>query len=163
MVPRGRPMGRRWPRSSTDCWQYGRSRAMDRRSDRRGRCRRIAPVRRRGPPSQMTLTPTIGIQGGFRLQTLRDASWIDDRRIQTLYPPSVPARWRAQTRTAPIAMLEDAERLVKPQEKTVYEVVKGGGRVTAGTDAPINPYGLSLLMELENYASRSEEHTSELQ
>src|SRR5207244_2917611 len=36
MVPRGRPMGRRWPRSSTDCWQYGRSRAMDRRSDRRG-------------------------------------------------------------------------------------------------------------------------------
>jgi len=103
--------------------------------------------------SQMALTPTIGIQGGFRLQTLRDASWIDDRRIQTLYPPSVPARWRAQTRTAPIAMLEDAERLVKPQEKTVYEVVKGGGRVTAGTDAPINPYGLSLLMELENYAS----------
>ena len=103
--------------------------------------------------SQVALTPTIGIQGGFRLQTLRDASWIDDRRIQTLYPPSVPARWRAQTRTAPIAMLEDAERLVKPQEKTVYEVVKGGGRVTAGTDAPINPYGLSLLMELENYAS----------
>jgi imidazolonepropionase-like amidohydrolase len=104
--------------------------------------------------SQMTLTPTIGIQGGFRLQTLRDASWIEDRRIQTLYPPSIPARWRAQTRTAaPIAMLEEAERLVKPQEQTVYEVVKGGGRVTAGTDAPINPYGLSLLMELENYAS----------
>ena len=25
--------------------------------------------------------------------------------------------------------------------------------MTAGTDAPINPYGLSLLMELENYAS----------
>jgi len=25
--------------------------------------------------------------------------------------------------------------------------------VTAGTDAPINPYGLSLLMEMENYAS----------
>jgi imidazolonepropionase-like amidohydrolase len=104
--------------------------------------------------SQMTLTPTIGIQGGFRLQTLRDPSWIDDRRIQTLYPPSVPARWRAQTRTAATTeMLEDAERLVKPQEKTVYDVVKGGGRVTAGTDAPIDPYGLSLLMELEHYAS----------
>ena len=104
--------------------------------------------------SQMTLTPTIGIQGGFRLQTLRDPSWIEDRRIQTLYPPSVPARWRAQTRTAATTeMLEETERLVKPQEKTVYDVVKGGGRVTAGTDAPINPYGLSLLMELEHYAS----------
>ena len=62
-------------------------------------------------------------------------------------------RWREQTRMpASAGTIEEAERLVKPQEKTVYEVVKGGGRVVAGTDAPINPYGLSLLMELENYA-----------
>ncbi len=104
--------------------------------------------------SKMTLTPTIGIQGGFRLQTLRDPSWIDDPRIQTLYPPAVPQRWRDQTRTtASAATIEEAARLVTPQERTVYQIVKGGGRVTAGTDAPINPYGLSLLMELENYAS----------
>jgi Tol biopolymer transport system component/imidazolonepropionase-like amidohydrolase len=104
--------------------------------------------------SKMTLTPTIGIQGGFRLQTLRDSSWIDDPRIQKLYPPSVAQRWREQTRTpASAATIEDAARLVAPQERTVYQIVKGGGRVTAGTDAPINPYGLSLLMELENYAS----------
>ena len=104
--------------------------------------------------SKMTLTPTIGIQGGFRLQTLRDASWMDDPRIQRLYPPSIVRRWRDETRTpASAAALEEAQRLVAPQEHTVYQVVKGGGRVTAGTDAPINPYGLSLLMELENYAS----------
>jgi Tol biopolymer transport system component/imidazolonepropionase-like amidohydrolase len=104
--------------------------------------------------SKMTLTPTIGIQGGFRLQTLRDSSWIDDPRIQKLYPPAVIQRWRNDTRTpASAAALEEAQRLVTPQERTVYEVVRGGGRVTAGTDAPINPYGLSLLMELENYAS----------
>ena len=30
-------------------------------------------------------------------------------------------------------------------------VVKNGGRVIAGTDAPINPYGLSLLLEIEHY------------
>ncbi|HEY2150830.1 MAG TPA: amidohydrolase family protein [Vicinamibacterales bacterium] len=104
--------------------------------------------------SKMTLTPTIGIQGGFRLQTLRDASWIDDPRMQKLYPPSVVQRWRDETRTpASAATLEEAQRLVTPQERTVYQVVRGGGRVTAGTDSPINPYGLSLLMELENYAS----------
>jgi Tol biopolymer transport system component/imidazolonepropionase-like amidohydrolase len=104
--------------------------------------------------SKMTLTPTIGIQGGFRLQTLRDPSWIDDPRIQTLYPPFVWQRWRDETRTpAPAAIIDAAARLVTPQERTVYEVVKGGGRVIAGTDAPINPYGLSLLMEMENYAS----------
>jgi len=104
--------------------------------------------------SKMTLTPTIGIQGGFRLQTLRDPSWIDDPRIQTLYPPAVWQRWREQTRTpTSAATIDDAARLVTPQERTVYQVVTGGGRVTAGTDSPINPYGLSLLMELENYAS----------
>jgi len=104
--------------------------------------------------SKMTLTPTIGIQGGFRLQTMKDPSWIDDPRIQTLYPPSVWQRWREQTRTpASPETIEQAARLVTPQERTVYQIVKGGGRVVAGTDAPINPYGLSLLMELENYAS----------
>ena len=104
--------------------------------------------------SKMTLTPTIGIQGGFRLQTLRDASWIDDPRIQKLYPASIAQRWRDETRTpASAATLEEAQRLVTPQERTVFQIVRGGGRVTAGTDSPINPYGLSLLMELENYAS----------
>jgi Tol biopolymer transport system component/imidazolonepropionase-like amidohydrolase len=104
--------------------------------------------------SKMTLTPTIGIQGAFRLQTLRDSSWIDDPRIQKLYPASVAQRWRDQTRTpSSAAVLEEAQRLVTPQERTIFQVVRGGGRVTAGTDAPINPYGLSLLMELESYAS----------
>ena len=36
----------------------------------------------------MTLTPTIGIQGGYQLLTLRDASWIDDPRLQRLFPAS---------------------------------------------------------------------------
>jgi Tol biopolymer transport system component/imidazolonepropionase-like amidohydrolase len=104
--------------------------------------------------SKMTLTPTIGIQGGFRLQTLRDASWIDDPRIQRLYPATLAQRWRNETRApASAAALEEAQRLITPQERTVFQVVRGGGRVTAGTDAPINPYGLSLLMELEHYAS----------
>ena len=30
-------------------------------------------------------------------------------------------------------------------------MVQAGGRVIAGTDAPINPYALSLLLELEHY------------
>src|SRR5207247_6478588 len=82
------------------------------------------------------------------------ASWIDDPRIQKLYPPSVAGRWREQARTpAPAAAIDEAARLVTPQERTVFQIVKGGGRVTAGTDAPINPYGLALLMELEHYAS----------
>jgi len=103
--------------------------------------------------SQMTLTPTIGIQGGFRLQTLLDPSWIDDPRIQRLYPRAVAQRWREQTRTpASAAVLEDARRAVAPQQRTILNVFRAGGRIVAGTDAPIDPYGLSLLMEMEDYA-----------
>jgi Tol biopolymer transport system component/imidazolonepropionase-like amidohydrolase len=102
--------------------------------------------------SKMTLTPTIGIQGAFRLQTLRDPTWIDDPRIQRLYPPSVWSRWRGETRTpASAAVLADSERPVAAQESTILRVIRGGGRIVAGTDAPINPYGLSLLMEMESY------------
>src|SRR4029450_6710459 len=69
--------------------------------------------------SKMTLTPTIGIQGGFRLQTMRDPSWIDDARIQKLYPASVAQRWRDQTRTpAAAGQIDEGERLVRPHEST---------------------------------------------
>jgi imidazolonepropionase-like amidohydrolase len=102
--------------------------------------------------SRMTLTPTIGIQGGFQLQTLRDASWLDDVRIQRLFPSSALDAARAlRTRLPDAADLAEREALVAAQEKMVGAVVRGGGRVIAGTDAPINPYGLSLLMELEHY------------
>jgi Tol biopolymer transport system component/imidazolonepropionase-like amidohydrolase len=104
--------------------------------------------------SKMTITPTVGIQGGFQLQTLRDASWIDDPRIQKLYPESASRAGRALTRQP--ASPDDIERrakMIRPLERTVFNVVRAGGRVTAGTDAPINPYGLSLLAEIEHYVS----------
>jgi Amidohydrolase family len=98
------------------------------------------------------LTPTIGIQGGHQLLTLRDGSWIDDVRLQRLFPSSVLDGARAlRKRAADAQDVSEREALVSPQEKMAAEVVKAGGRVIAGTDAPINPYGLSLLMELEHY------------
>jgi imidazolonepropionase-like amidohydrolase len=102
--------------------------------------------------SKMTLTPTIVIQGGFQLLTLRDGSWIDDPRLQWLFPSSALDAGRALRKRAPDAQdLAEREALVSPQEKMVAAVVRGGGRVIAGTDSPINPYGLALLAELEHY------------
>jgi imidazolonepropionase-like amidohydrolase len=101
--------------------------------------------------SQMTLTPTIGIQGGNQLLTLRDGSWMDDPRIQRMFPPSVTAGARALSQRATPADLAQREALVAPQERMVADVVRAGGRVIAGTDSPIIPYGLSLLMEIEHY------------
>jgi imidazolonepropionase-like amidohydrolase len=102
--------------------------------------------------SKMTLTPTIVIQGGFQLLTLRDGSWIDDPRLQRLFPSSALDAGRALRKRPPDAQdLAEREALVSPQEKMVAAVVRGGGRVIAGTDSPINPYGLALLAELEHY------------
>jgi Tol biopolymer transport system component/imidazolonepropionase-like amidohydrolase len=102
--------------------------------------------------SKMTITPTIGIQGGYQLLSLRDGSWIDDRRLQRLFPSSALDQVRAlRKRPADAQDLAQRDAVVSPQERMVAAVVKGGGRVIAGTDSPINPYGLSLLLELEHY------------
>jgi Tol biopolymer transport system component/imidazolonepropionase-like amidohydrolase len=102
--------------------------------------------------SGMTLTPTIGIQGGFQLLTLRDGGWLQDPRIVRLFPASASAASLAlRKQPANAGDLAGREALVSPQERMVAAVVKAGGRVIAGTDSPINPYGLTLLMELEHY------------
>jgi Tol biopolymer transport system component/imidazolonepropionase-like amidohydrolase len=102
--------------------------------------------------SKMTLTPTIGIQGGTQYLTLRDAAWIDDPRIQRLFPASAWRQARALAdRRASAEELAARAALVRPQEQTVAAIVKAGGLVVAGTDSPIIPFGLALLMELEHY------------
>ncbi len=102
--------------------------------------------------SGMTLTPTITIQGGFAVLNARDPWWVDDPRVARLFPPSIAAGGKAM-RAKPLtgAELTAREALVTPQEKLVLAVVRGGGRVIAGTDSPINPYGVALLSELEHY------------
>ncbi len=103
--------------------------------------------------SRMTMTPTIGIQGGFQLLTLRDPSWMDDPRIKTLFPASVTAEPRALVERLKGSDVSLREVAVKPQRETVFNVTKAGGKVVAGTDSPIIPYGLALQMELEHYVA----------
>jgi Tol biopolymer transport system component/imidazolonepropionase-like amidohydrolase len=100
----------------------------------------------------MTITPTIGIQGGHQLLTLKDGAWLEDPRIKTLFPASAAEPSRAlRARPTTAADVAAREALVTPQEQFVATLHKAGGRIIAGTDSPINPYGLSLLLELEHY------------
>ena len=90
--------------------------------------------------SGMTLTPTIGIQGGHQVLTLRDGAWLEDARIARLFPASAaePSRaLRAKPQSA--SDLAGREALVAAQERTTAAVVRAGGRVIAGTDSPISP------------------------
>ena len=69
--------------------------------------------------------------------------WIDDPRLQRLFPASVAPAAGPCASAPPAPDLAAREALVAPQERMVAAVVKGGGRVIAGTDSPINPYGLT--------------------
>ena len=102
--------------------------------------------------SKMTLTPTIGIQGGYQVLGASDTTWANDERLKQMFPAPVIDGVRAMRKQAANAD-EIARRaaLVAPQEALVTRIVKAGGRVIAGTDAPINPYGLTLLLELEHF------------
>ena len=71
-----------------------------------------------------------------------------------LFPASTTAGPRAlrAKRAAGPRTWRPARRWWRAQERLAAAVVKGGGRVIAGTDSPIIPYGMALLMELEHYA-----------
>jgi imidazolonepropionase-like amidohydrolase len=101
--------------------------------------------------SGMTLTPTTGIQGTFQLMSARDATYLDDPRFRALYPGwIVESSLRAREQAVAGNLNVQAERLAG-LGRTVREVVSRGGRVIAGTDAPIIPFAISLHAELEYY------------
>ncbi|MGD9904841.1 MAG: amidohydrolase family protein [Vicinamibacterales bacterium] len=102
--------------------------------------------------SGMTITPTIGIQGGNQLFTLSDGTWLDDPRMALLPAGTTAAARALRAKGASVAELATRQALVGVQERLIADLVRQGGRVVAGTDSPIIPYGMALLMELEHYA-----------
>jgi len=97
--------------------------------------------------SGMTLTPTIGIQGGFAARLTGDRTLLFDQRLG-LFSTSVVSRLTEMATAQPNPAL-DAR--IKAYEDTIKTIANGGGRIIAGTDAPIDPYGLGLQVELESY------------
>lgn len=92
--------------------------------------------------SGMTITPTIGIYGAYGLLVAEDPSLFDDERVEAFFP------WAPQRARRP-EDLEAARRPVRDMAALPRRVLAAGGRVVVGTDAPINPAGISLLAEME--------------
>jgi Tol biopolymer transport system component len=98
--------------------------------------------------SQMNITPTIGLQGGFYVQIQKDSEILTHRQFVALYSEE----YRAYTSTA-------AQRIqsVRPGylanfesiQEAIYNIAAAGGRVIPGTDSPFIPYGTSLQVELQ--------------
>jgi Tol biopolymer transport system component len=101
--------------------------------------------------SGMSITPTIGIQGGFFALVGKDPSVLDDPRIAAAYGQAYVDGLRRSAGSMASSPFASTPGMIASQGELVRRVVSGGGRVIAGTDAPIVPYGLSLHTELAHY------------
>lgn len=96
--------------------------------------------------SGVFFTPTGLIHGGWSLALAREPELLEERRFHELFP--VWARKRYETATIPDDV-QAARRVMTPIFGMIDEVAERGGRILAGTDSPIVPYGMSLLLEIE--------------
>ena len=104
--------------------------------------------------SGVFFTPTMLIYGGWDLALSREPELLSsDPRIRAL-----PA-WLASALTAPREAGGDREAriarnlaLMRPMWDTVNAIAEAGGRIVAGTDTPIVPYGLGFILEIEQLA-----------
>ena len=100
--------------------------------------------------SGVFFTPTLLIYGGWDLALAREPALLErDRRIHALPP------WLAARLVEPPEQTGDPESrraLMRPMWDTVAAVAAAGGRIVGGTDTPIVPYGLGLILELEQLA-----------
>jgi Tol biopolymer transport system component len=97
--------------------------------------------------SGVTLTPTIALQGGYRARVTGDKSLLFDPRL-ALFPLPLVASLSDLANARPDPSLD---ALIRPYELNLKTIASAGGRIVAGTDSPIVPYGLGLHVELESY------------
>lgn len=98
--------------------------------------------------SKMARTPTL-----FNSSTLyrEDTSLVTDERVRRLYP-----KWRMAQLQATVTTAQNADPAAVQVVRTnlanqvaqLTAMIRGGGVVTAGTDAPIDHLGISLHMNL---------------
>jgi imidazolonepropionase-like amidohydrolase len=93
--------------------------------------------------SGMTITPTVGIYGGFQLVGQEDPTLFDDPRIEVFIGE------RARRGGGGGGDLATRRRLVSDMASLGRRAVEQGGVVVVGTDSPIIPQGLSLIAEMQ--------------
>ena len=105
--------------------------------------------------SGMSLTPTVALQGGFGVAVAKNLALLDDPRLLIAYGPAYVEGLKAAARAPNTGAFGTTPAMVKSLGETVRRVLRGGGRVMAGTDSPIIPFGLGLQVELQNYVEEA--------
>ncbi len=92
--------------------------------------------------SGMTLTPTAGIYGGYAVVAQDDPTLSEDPRLEAFAMRRPPTGGDTDD-------LAVRRRLVRDMASLARRIVEEGGTVVVGTDAPINPGGISLVAEMQ--------------
>ncbi|MAF83415.1 MAG: LpqB family beta-propeller domain-containing protein [Gammaproteobacteria bacterium] len=99
---------------------------------------------------QVAVTPTLVNQGGFFDFALRFPEFANGVQYQALYSPAYRKNLAGFTR-----MVSKKIELIRTglgnAEATLKELDERGVTIVAGTDSPIFPYGLALVIELQGY------------
>ena len=98
--------------------------------------------------SGMNITPTASLQGGFYVQAGRDPNFFENKQYKAFYSESFTNSLLAgiaQISKINPGYLTNFTNL----QKSVKALISAGAHVTAGTDSPFVPYGMSLHTELQ--------------
>ncbi len=96
--------------------------------------------------SGVYFTPTVLIHGGWSLALAREPDLLRDPRFVTLFPPFVQEGYRSEINDEDRAA---STEVVAPLFRTIAAIHERGGKIVAGTDSAIVPYGLGLILEIE--------------
>ncbi len=98
--------------------------------------------------SQMNITPTMGLQGGFYILADKHPEIYQNRQLIELYSEE----YRTQLQGAPQRLRKLFPGYlanISTMQQAITRIMQAGGRVTAGTDSPFIPYGTSLHTEMQ--------------
>ncbi|MGI9330134.1 MAG: amidohydrolase family protein [Gammaproteobacteria bacterium] len=98
------------------------------------------------------VTPTIVVAGGFIDYADQHPELLDNRQYAALYPPAA-RRVTASLNLMVGKNLDLVQRSLGNARATLKRLHDQGVPIVAGTDSPIFPYGLALIIELENYVA----------
>lgn len=96
--------------------------------------------------SGVYFTPTVLIHGGWSLALAREPDLLRDPRFVTLFPPFVQDGYRSEIGGGD---QRASSEVVAPLFRTMAAIYQRGGKIVAGTDSAIVPYGLGLVLEIE--------------
>jgi Tol biopolymer transport system component len=97
--------------------------------------------------SGVTIVPTLALRGEMEARLNGDRSLLFDRRL-SLFPLGLVSRL---TEIVIAPRRPGLDLVAQPYESSLKAIVAAGGKIAAGTEAPIVPHGLGLHVELESY------------